>query len=96
MTYQQMQYQQLRVNKIIIEGFNHWYGDNHVLKNINMEIKSNIVTAIMGPSGCGKMRARRSTLMGKIYFKRARPLIFLDMFKQLFPMILIDSGEKCL
>jgi len=60
MTYQQMQYQQMKSNKIKVEEFNHWYGDNHVLKNINMNIKPNIVTAIMGPSGCGKSTLLRS------------------------------------
>jgi phosphate transport system ATP-binding protein len=40
--------------KIQIEELNLWYGDNHVLKNIDMEIKKNKVTAIIGPSGCGK------------------------------------------
>lgn len=40
--------------KIKIEELNLWYGDNHVLKDIDMEIKKNKVTAIIGPSGCGK------------------------------------------
>ncbi|MEX0967563.1 MAG: phosphate ABC transporter ATP-binding protein PstB [Bacteroidia bacterium] len=31
-----------------------YYGDFHVLKNINMEIGRNSVTAFIGPSGCGK------------------------------------------
>jgi phosphate transport system ATP-binding protein len=50
----------MKSNKIKVEEFNHWYGDNHVLKNINMDIKPNIVTAIMGPSGCGKSTLLRS------------------------------------
>ncbi|WP_307473258.1 phosphate ABC transporter ATP-binding protein PstB [Cytobacillus purgationiresistens] len=33
---------------------NLWYGDNHALKNINLDINENEVTAIIGPSGCGK------------------------------------------
>ncbi|TAA70655.1 phosphate ABC transporter ATP-binding protein PstB [Planococcus salinarum] len=33
---------------------NLWYGDNHALKNIDLDIKQNEVTAIIGPSGCGK------------------------------------------
>lgn len=40
----------------IIEAIdvNAFYGTNHVLKNINLEIKENSVTAFIGPSGCGK------------------------------------------
>ncbi|NDV46297.1 phosphate ABC transporter ATP-binding protein [Paludibacter sp. 221] len=33
---------------------NFYYGDFHALKNINMEIEANTVTAFIGPSGCGK------------------------------------------
>lgn len=33
---------------------NVFYGDNHVLKDISMDIKDNTVTAFIGPSGCGK------------------------------------------
>ena len=40
--------------KIKVEHLNLHFGDHHVLKNINMEIKSNAVTALIGPSGCGK------------------------------------------
>ena len=31
-----------------------WYGDTHALQNINLDILENNVTAIIGPSGCGK------------------------------------------
>ena len=31
-----------------------WYGDFQALKNINIEIPENKVTAFIGPSGCGK------------------------------------------
>lgn len=40
--------------KIKVEHLNLHFGDHHVLKDINMEIKSNAVTALIGPSGCGK------------------------------------------
>ncbi|MFJ7746183.1 phosphate ABC transporter ATP-binding protein PstB [Peribacillus sp. NPDC097295] len=33
---------------------NLWYGENHALKNINLDMNQNEVTAIIGPSGCGK------------------------------------------
>ena len=41
-------------DKVIFNDFNLWYGEKHALKDINIAIKSNIVTAFMGPSGCGK------------------------------------------
>ncbi len=31
-----------------------YYGDNHALKGVNMQIRKNTVTAFIGPSGCGK------------------------------------------
>lgn len=40
--------------KIKVEHLNLHFGSHHVLKDINMEIKSNAVTALIGPSGCGK------------------------------------------
>ena len=41
-------------SKIITKDLNLYYGDNHALKSVNMEIKENAVTAFIGPSGCGK------------------------------------------
>src|ERR1700733_6006230 len=35
-------------------NFNAYFGDNHVVKNVNIEIPRNNVIAVMGPSGCGK------------------------------------------
>ena len=40
--------------KFNVKGLDLYYGDFHALKDINMEIKSNMVTAFIGPSGCGK------------------------------------------
>ena len=37
-----------------IENLNVFYGDAHVLKDINLSFNHNTVNAIMGPSGCGK------------------------------------------
>jgi phosphate transport system ATP-binding protein len=39
---------------IRIERLNAFYGDAHVLKNVNLDFYENQVQAIMGPSGCGK------------------------------------------
>ena len=35
-------------------NFNAYFGDNHVVKDVNMDIEKNSVVAVMGPSGCGK------------------------------------------
>ena len=40
--------------KICVRGLNLYYGPNHALKNINMDIPAGAVTAFIGPSGCGK------------------------------------------
>lgn len=40
--------------KIKTTNLNLFYGDNHALKNITMEIPANEITAFIGPSGCGK------------------------------------------
>ncbi|MDD5936164.1 MAG: phosphate ABC transporter ATP-binding protein PstB [Clostridiales bacterium] len=40
--------------KIDVKHLDLYYGANHALKNINMEIKENAITAFIGPSGCGK------------------------------------------
>ena len=40
--------------KFVIKNLNLHYGDFHALKNINMNIPKNQITAFIGPSGCGK------------------------------------------
>ncbi len=40
--------------KLHVEDLNLYYGDNHALQDINMDIRPNAVTAFIGPSGCGK------------------------------------------
>jgi len=39
---------------IEVRDLNLWYGSEHALKNVNMKIARNRVTAFIGPSGCGK------------------------------------------
>lgn len=41
-------------SKIVVQHLNLHYGENHALKDINMNIALNAVTAFIGPSGCGK------------------------------------------
>ena len=37
-----------------VENLDLYYGEKHALKNINIDIYKNKVTAFIGPSGCGK------------------------------------------
>ncbi|MEN2880399.1 Phosphate import ATP-binding protein PstB [Mannheimia haemolytica] len=46
--------------KLHINNLNFYYGDFHALKNINMRIAKNKVTAFIGPSGCGKSTLLRT------------------------------------
>ncbi len=47
-------------NKMTIEHMNLHYGDFHALKDINLNIKENQITAFIGPSGCGKSTLLKS------------------------------------
>lgn len=40
--------------KMSIKNLNLYYGENHALKDVSMDIRKNAITAFIGPSGCGK------------------------------------------
>ena len=40
--------------KITARGVQVYYGDTHALKDVDVDILTNTVTAFIGPSGCGK------------------------------------------
>ena len=40
--------------KISAKDVQVYYGDNHAIKNVNVDIEDKTVTAFIGPSGCGK------------------------------------------
>ena len=48
------------MEKIAIQNVNLFYADFHALKNINLSIQANNVTAFIGPSGCGKSTLLKS------------------------------------
>ena len=66
--------------KISLRNLNFYYGKNHALKNINLDIPSNHVTAFIGPSGCGKSTLLRT--LNRMYDlypgQRAEGQIMLD------------------
>ena len=48
------------MGKISVKNLDLYYGDFKALKNINMEIEANKITAFIGPSGCGKSTLLKS------------------------------------
>ena len=48
------------MGKIEIKNTDLYYGDFHALKNINLDIPANQITAFIGPSGCGKSTLLKS------------------------------------
>ncbi|WP_312041496.1 phosphate ABC transporter ATP-binding protein, partial [Pantoea eucalypti] len=67
-------------DKIQVRNLNFYYGKFHALKNINLDIAKNEVTAFIGPSGCGKSTLLRT--FNKMYSlypeQRAEGDILLD------------------
>lgn len=43
-----------QATKISAKNVQVYYGDNHAIKDVNVEIAAKTVTAFIGPSGCGK------------------------------------------
>ncbi len=66
--------------KISVRDLNFYYGKFHALKNINLDIAKNQVTAFIGPSGCGKSTLLRTfNKMFELYpEQRAEGEILLD------------------
>lgn len=66
--------------KISVRNLNFYYGKFHALKNINLDITKNQVTAFIGPSGCGKSTLLRTfNKMFELYpEQRAEGEILLD------------------
>ena len=48
------------MSKISIKNLDLYYGDFKALKDVNLEIESNKITAFIGPSGCGKSTLLKS------------------------------------
>ena len=51
------------MSKISVKNLDLYYGDFKALKNINLEIEPNKITAFIGPSGCGKSTLGRLLTM---------------------------------
>ena len=66
--------------KISVRNLNFYYGNFLALKNINLDIPENKVTAFIGPSGCGKSTLLRTfNRMFELYpEQRAEGEILID------------------
>ncbi len=47
------------MSKIVLNNINKYYGDNHVLKDVNLTIEDGAFMTLLGPSGCGKTTTLR-------------------------------------
>ena len=70
--------------KIATDSLDLYYGTNHALKNVSMELYTNKITAFIGPSGCGK-----STFLKTL--NRMNDLVPNDR-KDCGPAISVDPG----
>ena len=66
--------------KLAVRNLNFFYGKYHALRDINLDIPKNKVTAFIGPSGCGKSTLLRTfNRMFELYpEQRAQGQILLD------------------
>jgi phosphate transport system ATP-binding protein len=48
------------MDKFLIKNLDLWYSDFQALKNVNLKIPENKITAFIGPSGCGKSTLLKS------------------------------------
>ena len=48
------------MSKLSVKNMDLYYSDFHALKNVNLEIEANKITAFIGPSGCGKSTLLKS------------------------------------
>ncbi|WP_048191409.1 phosphate ABC transporter ATP-binding protein PstB [Methanobacterium sp. SMA-27] len=69
--------------RIEVEDLNVYFDESHILKDININIKKNMVTSLIGPSGCGKSTFIRT-------LNRMNDLI--DSFK-MTGTVLLDDGN---
>lgn len=47
------------MSQIVLKGIDKFYGNNHVLKNLNLVVEDGEFMTLLGPSGCGKTTTLR-------------------------------------
>ncbi|MDB2362242.1 phosphate ABC transporter ATP-binding protein PstB [Flavobacteriales bacterium] len=79
-----------------IKSLDVFYGDMHALKNIDMQIERNKVTAFIGPSGCGKSTFLRvfNRMNDYIQSYRMEGEVFMENQNIYGKSILVDELRK--
>jgi len=70
-------------HSLAVRNLNVWYGQQHALKNINIDLPIRQITAIIGPSGCGK----------STFLKTLNRLLELNEIVRIDGQVLLD-GEN--
>ena len=82
--------------KVTARNLNFYYGENHALKNINLTLGTNRVTAFIGPSGCGKSTLLR--IFNRMYDlypgQRATGQLMLDQHQHPRPQARPQSAAR--
>ena len=48
-----------RARRLAMQGLNKWFGSNHVVKDLSIDVEPSEFLVLLGPSGCGKTTALR-------------------------------------
>lgn len=73
-----------KATRLKVEGVDLFYGTNHVLKGIDLEVRPGELFAFLGPSGCGKTTLLR-LIAGFAFAQRGRVLVGDDDISALPP-----------
>ena len=73
------------VKKIAIHNLNVYYGENHALHDLCLDMAGGMVTAVVGPNGAGKSTLLR-TLIGLVRPRSGKISVFLDSGEQFDPL----------
>jgi branched-chain amino acid transport system ATP-binding protein len=75
----------LAVKKIAIHNLNVWYGENHALHDLCLDVAGGMITAVVGPNGAGKSTLLR-TVIGLVKPRSGEVSVSLDSGEQFNPL----------
>ena len=81
------------MSKIELQHIDKFYGDNHVLNDINLTIRDGDFMTLLGPSGCGKTTTLR-VISGLENPQRGKMLINDEIMSPLFGWQMVGDFFK--